>query len=232
MRFTRRKGTEMITQTNKVNLIPEYGLPVTVHVSQFDAGSRTLTFKLLDESTTFTIPAGMTATFNGVKPDGYVFTYAMTVNSGAGTVSVDVTEQMTAVAGDVLCEVALFLSDERLGTANLTLSVERSPLSGGIVSDSDIPAIEDAIALLTAVEDIDQIINALVITEQRADDAETAATSAQNSASHAAGSEAAANTYKEQAKEYRDEAAAVVGPALYSLMVDTDGYIALHYSGV
>ena len=226
MRFTRRKGTEMITQTNKVNLIPEYGLPVTVHVSQFDAGSRTLTFKLLDESTTFTIPAGMTATFNGVKPDGYVFTYAMTVNSGAGTVSVDVTEQMTAVAGDVLCEVALFLSDERLGTANLILSVERSPLSGGVVSDSDIPAIEDAIAAAG------QVAAQLIIVLAKAGEAAASATSAQNSATHAASSEAAANTYKNQAKEYRDEAAAIVSPSLYSLVVDSEGYIALDYSGV
>lgn len=216
----------MITQTNKVNLIPEYGLPVTVHVSQFDAGSRTLTFKLLDESTTFTIPAGMTATFNGVKPDGYVFTYAMTVNSGAGTVSVDVTEQMTAVAGDVLCEVALFLSDERLGTANLILSVERSPLSGGVVSDSDIPAIEDAIAAAG------QVAAQLIIVLAKAGEAAASATSAQNSATHAASSEAAANTYKNQAKEYRDEAAAIVSPSLYSLVVDSEGYIALDYSGV
>ena len=216
----------MITQTNKVNLIPEYGLPVTVHVSQFDAGSRTLTFKLLDESTTFTIPAGMTATFNGIKPDGYVFTYAMTVNSGAGTVSVDVTEQMTAVAGDVLCEVALFLNDERLGTANLTLSVERSPLSGGVVSDSDIPAIEDAIAAAG------QVAAQLIIVLTKAGEAAASATSAQNSATHAASSEAAANTYKNQAKEYRDEAAAIVSPSLYSLVVDSEGYIALDYSGV
>ena len=226
MRFTRRKGTEMITQTNKVNLIPEYGLPVTVHVSQFDAGSRTLTFKLLDESTTFTIPSGMTATFNGVKPDGFVFTYPMTVNIAAGTVSVDVTEQMTAVAGDVLCEVALFLSDERLGTANLILSVERSPLSGGVVSDSDIPAIEDAIAAAG------QVAAQLIIVLAKAGEAAASATSAQNSATHAASSEAAANTYKNQAKEYRDEAAAIVSPSLYSLVVDSEGYIALDYSGV
>ena len=216
----------MITQTNKVNLIPEYGLPVMVHVSQFDAGSRTLTFKLIDESTAFTIPSGMTATFNGVKPDGFVFTYPMTVNIAAGTVSVDVTEQMTAVAGDVLCEVALFLSDERLGTANLILSVERSPLSGGVVSDSDIPAIEDAIAAAG------QVAAQLIIVLTKAGEAAASATSANNSAIQAAGSEAAANTYKNQAKEYRDEAAAIVSPSLYSLVVDSEGYIALDYSGV
>lgn len=216
----------MITQTSKVNLIPKVGAGAVVHVSQFDAGSRTLTFKLQNGDTDFTFPAGMTATFNGTKADGYVFTYAMTVDSVNKTVSVDVTEQMTACHGETICEIALFLNAERLGTANIILDVERSPLDNGIVSDSDIPAIEDAI---TAAG---QVAAQLVIVLAKAGEAAASATSAHNSAIQAAGSEAAANTYKNQAKEYRDEAAAIVSPSLYSLVVDSEGYIALDYSGV
>ena len=100
------------------------------------------------------------------------------------------------------------------------------------MSESDIPTIEQAIALVTATADIDEIINALVITEQRADDADAAASAAASSASHAASSESAAQTYKEQAKTYRDEAAAIASPSLYNLVVDSDGYIALNYTGV
>ena len=222
----------LINQSNNLNMIPEQCAPVFVHVSQFDVGSRTLKFKLINGSAAFTIPNGMTASFNGIKPDGYVFTYPMTVDQAAGTVAVDVETQMTAVAGDVECEVALFKGSERLGTANLILRVEASPTAEGVVSESDIPTIEQAIALVTATADIDEIINALVITEQRADDADAAASAAASSASHAASSESAAQTYKEQAKTYRDEAAAIVSPSLYNLVVDSDGYIALNYTGV
>ena len=214
----------LINQSSNLNMIPEQCAPVFVHVSQFDVGSRTLKFKLINGSAAFTIPNGMTASFNGIKPDGYVFTYPMTVDQAAGTVAVDVETQMTAVAGDVECEVALFKDSERLGTANLILRVEASPTAEGVVSDSDLPLLEEAISA-------SGVANAQAeIATQKATEAATSASNAATSASHAASSESAAQTYKNQAKTYRDEAAAIVGPVQYAFMVDTDGYICLSYT--
>lgn len=39
----------------------------------------------------------------------------------------------------------------------------------------------------------------------------------------------AAKTYCDEAKEYRDQAAGYAGAATYSFMVDTEGFLCLHY---
>ncbi len=139
----------MIAQTRYLNLIPDTG-PLNVHCSQYDAGIRTLVFGLYKGASLFQIPEGMTAKIRGAKPDGNVFEYSMTVDAEANTVSITITEQMSVIAGDVICEVVLFngATDSAanvIGSANFTLIVEPSPIDMGEFSDSDIPAIETLI---------------------------------------------------------------------------------------
>lgn len=78
----------MISQTYDLNLIPSQ-IPVTIHCSQYDDGSRTFVFNLYEGASAFEIPAGASATFSGVKPDGLGFQYACSI-TGASQVSVDV----------------------------------------------------------------------------------------------------------------------------------------------
>ena len=139
----------MIEQKSYLNLIPDTG-PLNVRCSQYDAGIRTLVFELYKGASLFQIPEGMTAKIRGAKPDGNVFEYSMTVDEDANTVSITIPEQMSVVAGDVICEVVLFdgATEEGanvIGSANFTLIVEPSPIDMGVVSDSDIPAIETLI---------------------------------------------------------------------------------------
>ena len=139
----------MVNQKYYLNLIPD-GRMLDVQCSQYDAGIRTLVFELYKGVTLFHLQEGMTAKIRGAKPDGNVFEYPMTVDAEAGTVSVVITEQMSVIAGEVMCEVVLFNGTTEhdanvIGSANFTLMVEASPIDMGVLSDSDIPAIETLI---------------------------------------------------------------------------------------
>lgn len=135
----------MISQTYDLNLIPSQ-IPVTIHCSQYDDGSRTFVLNLYEGASAFEIPAGASATFSGVKPDGLGFQYACAI-TGASQVSVDVALQMTAVAGDCPCKVTVYDTDSNvLGSALCVLDVERHPLQDDtVISDSDIPLVQEAV---------------------------------------------------------------------------------------
>ena len=114
-----------------------------VNVSQYDQGSRALTFNFFKDNVAFTPPAGYAANITGTKPDGTGFMYAMTVSGSSATV--EVTQQMCAVAGECPCEVRLIDGNSNvLGTANFTLAVERAAMDDDtVISESDIPYFED-----------------------------------------------------------------------------------------
>lgn len=132
----------IIEQVYNLDLVPN-GRPLVVNVSQYDQGSRALTFNFFKDNVAFTPPAGYSANITGTKPDGTGFMYAMTVSGSAATV--EVTQQMCAVAGDCPCEIRLIDGNSNvLGTANFTLSVERAAMDDDtVISESDIPYFED-----------------------------------------------------------------------------------------
>lgn len=132
----------IIEQVYNLDLVPN-GRPLVVNVSQYDQGSRALTFNFFKDNVAFTPPAGYSANITGTKPDGTGFMYAMTVSGSSATV--EVTQQMCAVAGDCPCEIRLIDGNSNvLGTANFTLSVERAAMDDDtVISESDIPYFED-----------------------------------------------------------------------------------------
>lgn len=132
----------IIEQVYNLDLVPN-GRPLVVNVSQYDQGSRALTFNFFKDNVAFTPPAGYAANITGTKPDGTGFMYAMTVSGSAATV--EVTQQMCAVAGDCPCEIRLIDGNSNvLGTANFTLSVERAAMDDDtVISESDIPYFEE-----------------------------------------------------------------------------------------
>ena len=132
----------MIVQSIDLNLVPGSANPV-IHLNQYDKYSNGLKFNLYQDSV-FTIPSGSSVTIRGTKPDKNGFDYAATSISD-NTVTFNVTEQMTAVAGNVLCELRVVNGQKLIGTQNFVLDIEASPLSNDtIISDSDIPAIVSA----------------------------------------------------------------------------------------
>ncbi len=190
----------MITQSTKLNLIPG-GIPEVIKVSQYDAGSRTISFQLYNGTTPFT-SAGLSAQIRGTKPDKHGFAYDATYS--AGVVSFAVRDQMTAVAGPVDCEIVLISGQEVLGTANFTLEVERAALSDDTdISETELPAIidlarhnaEEAAASATAAAaSATAAAGSATTASTKAGEASTSATNAENSATAAAGSATTAST--------------------------------------
>jgi len=136
----------MITQSFDLNLIPRQA-PVVVHCDQYDHGTGRLIIKLYNDSVAYT-PSG-TAVIQGKKPDGHGFIYNATMSGN--TVTADLTEQMTAVDGDVRCQVVVTETTGRTGSFDFILRVQHSALPDDTeMSDSDYQLIEEA---LESVED-------------------------------------------------------------------------------
>ena len=127
----------MITTQTELDVSPG-GIAPVIHVSQYDTGSRTLLFNLIATAGDLILPSGTKAEIRGTKPDGNGFSYDALINSK--TVTVDVTEQMTAAAGKAVCEIVLYTGTParegaeassdytQLCTANFVLFVERAAL--------------------------------------------------------------------------------------------------------
>ena len=128
----------MTTQTKDINMISG-GVRSYVNVSQYDVGSE-IKFALYNNSSTFTPPAGTTVRVEGRKPDGNGFSYSASLSDNVVTVTV--TDQMTVLSGEVLCELRLTKDSVDIGTANFILAVEEAPINSDIpISDTEIPAI-------------------------------------------------------------------------------------------
>lgn len=143
-----------------VTLYLSYGFPVRVPVSQFDTMWQ-FVFTIIKDSVTWTIPTGATAVLNGLKPDGNVFAFAGTISGNTVTVNCDV--QMTAVAGDTICELSILADGKTVGTANFTLAVEAAPKSpDDVSSDSTLPAYAELLEMFSGdIEDeVDSWLNA------------------------------------------------------------------------
>lgn len=140
----------MIIQNFDLNLIPD-SAPVVVHCDQYDRGTGRLVISLYEGSIAYS-PSG-TAVIQGVKPDGRGFDYNCTLSGN--TVTADLTEQMTAVAGQVRTQIVVTESTGRTGTFVFILDVQRSALPADTdMSESEYQMIEQAIEdAQDAVED-------------------------------------------------------------------------------
>ena len=189
-------------------------IPQSIHLSQNDAGWRELKFSLHDRGKPFTVPSGTVAFFNGKKSDGKGFSYKMEVADS--TVSITVQSQMTTAAGPVICEVSLQSGSEVIGSANLLLVVERCPLDGAHMSDSDMSAVNEA------VTKIGEALSAAQTAIAKAGEADASAGRAASSASAASASEKSASDSAASAAASATTAAGYAGAAQYSLGVDPD----------
>lgn len=180
----------MITQTLDLNLIPGRVLPM-VNVSQYDKDSRTLEFTIYNGDQSFDL-TGLSVYIQGLKPDGHGFNYS--ANISAGKITADITEQMTAVSGRVMCEVIIMDGTDRIGTGNFILNVEKAAMPDNAdMSESDYSYIEELIEDAQAAQ---------TAAEESAEDAEAWAVGKRN------GTDVPATdpTYQNNAKYYADQA--------------------------
>ena len=141
----------MIEQTYKIDLIPQ-GFQTVVHVSQYDVGSRKLTFELQKDGVAYEPPAQLDASISGKKPDRHIFYYPMEVSGNK--VSIVLEQQMTMISGDVECKIVLTNAGEQIATARFILAVEGTPINNADISESDVPIFENLVnqAQTAAVE--------------------------------------------------------------------------------
>lgn len=139
----------MITQTFNLNMIPDQS-PVIVYCDQYDVGEGRLIIKLYDNETIYTPSAGATAIIQGMKPDSKGFMYDATISGN--TVTVDITEQMSIISGDVRCQIVVTETDDRTGTFTFILRVQPSALpSNTDMSASDYQVIEELLETAQAI---------------------------------------------------------------------------------
>lgn len=133
------------------------GPKVSIPVSQYDTMWR-FVFSIINGSVEWEIPSGATAILNGRKPDGNVIAISGTIANNK--VTVDATEQMTVVAGEVVCELSIMSGGAVVGTANFVLAVEDAPKKDGEpISESDLSAYAEMIAAAgELVEEAQEII--------------------------------------------------------------------------
>lgn len=209
----------MVTQTINLNLIPG-GVPPVIHVNQYDIGNAALILKLHNGFSEFTVPASASVTLVGTKPDNTGFVYAAESVSGS-LATVNVTQQMTALAGDVMCELRIrsegtgassdetgHSDHENIGTINFILRVERAALSDDtVISKTDIPLIEQA---------IDVSKNFMGYVQETRDNAATSTTMAKtavNAMEAAAESEKNAKVYNDNVVQLADGISKATGAA-------------------
>lgn len=196
----------MITQRTKLDMRPGGVMPV-VHVSQYDNDAAALIFDLYDDPTPFSIQSGYSVLLNGLKPDNYGFSYQASSYSG-NTVVFNLTTQMTAVAGAVVCELRIRngAGTQIVGTANFILQVEAAALTDDtIISDTMIPLIEQAVEIAS---NLDRYITQTQSNAEIAAAAATTATNAANSAQIVDGNVTAIYNSIETAKQNANAAAA------------------------
>ena len=113
-----------------------------IHVNQYDQGESWY-FALYKDNGEAYIPAD--GSIIGVKSDGNIITNAGTITQNY--VVITETQQMTAAAGKGIFE--LQIDGGTHGTANFIVQVEKSPTEGGVVSDSDLSLIQEALNAVT-----------------------------------------------------------------------------------
>lgn len=153
--------------------ISPHKIPVWIRVSQYDDRAEIIhvTLKPFNDASVLTIPFGAKASIRGTKPDGNGFDYDAVLKNNVVTFTV--TEQMTAVAGKVVCEIMVYkgtpatdvepASDDymQICTANFILFVEKAALDKDTLkSDSEIRQLVNVVdrtdELLAAARKIDE----------------------------------------------------------------------------
>ena len=130
----------MITQEINLNMIPD-SEPVIVRVNQYDEGEGRLVIHLYKDNVAY-FPSIATVIIQGTKPDKKGFAYDATISGN--TVTADLTQQMTACAGDVRTQIIVTESEGKTGTFVFILKVQASALQLGTdMSETEIPAYLD-----------------------------------------------------------------------------------------
>jgi len=127
------------------NIVP------AIHVSKLDSGLRAFEFHLYNGDEIYQIPSNAAITFQGTKPDKNGFVYGCSYEGNI--VTVNCTQQMTAVEGSVKCSLVIVDTDEnRIATFLLYIFVLSIGVDDGtVISDSEIAYANEVINNLQSI---------------------------------------------------------------------------------
>lgn len=182
-------------EKQNLDILPGGVLPV-IHCSQGDIG-RQFQINLFSDNTPYVLDGTEELTLDGHKEDNNIFSYSLPSTTGS-TITISTEEQMTACAGNVVCEIRISKGTTRIGTCNFIIQVEEGP-SNGTPSESTLQALDEIRAeVQEAVEDAQAAAeNASDYADAASNYADTARDYSQqsaNSATASANSASAAHT--------------------------------------
>ena len=136
----------MQESTVHVNIVPG-GMPIVLHISQYDVGLRQYVFTLYSTQGTWSDVSGASATLEATKPDNHAIVHNCTYNND-GTITYTVQEQLAAVVGRVWSKLVIRdTSDNVVASAAIIWIVDQAGVTdSAIVSDSDISALQEFLA--------------------------------------------------------------------------------------
>lgn len=167
-----------------------------LYTKQSDKGYP-LIFEITKDAQPFDL-TGASARLQLMKPDGNVVLTDCTISNNL--VTVELTEQMTAVPGKCPFEIALTDSNQRITTISGIMKVDKSAVDDGVISESVIQII------IRAIDAADQAVAAASDAYNSAQSASTHATNAHTSELHAKASEDNAKLSEDNAKTSEDNA--------------------------
>lgn len=129
----------MVTENINIDVRPG-GIPIVIHVTQYEVGLRQFIFTPYTSNGTQTVVAG-SATLEGTKPDGYAFQQACEMVDGVITYTLQ--EQLCAVEGRVWSRLVIRDTDGgMIGYTAIVWVVGRAGVADdAVMSDSDISAL-------------------------------------------------------------------------------------------
>lgn len=178
-----------------------------VHLVQYDQGLPIIAVKLYNDGLEYTIPTNATVNIRCGKVDGnFVYNPALGWSSDMHTVYFEVTEQMTAVAGEMSPIVEIELNNKIVSSGAIAIQIDFNP-----VQESSIRSTTE---YLTAKQYAEQAVDAAAQSASSASQASgyastasSKASAAATSATNAASSASGASTSASNAKSYADQAA-------------------------
>ena len=200
----------MLRRTYELDMVPG-GIPLSIHLSQYDSDVQ-LIFQLYASQGALAIPdTGVTAQIRGTKLDGNGISADCTfeIVDSVPTVTVQMTKQMTAIAGKNTFELVLTAtsgsSEYSLPSANFYLEVERAALDyDTLESKSEIKEIQEILA------DADSVIEALRVSKETQEKMAQLTQRAEDAAAGAEENAGVAEQAKDDAVTARNEAVGAV----------------------
>lgn len=133
-----------------VSMTPDY-TQETLKISQNDVGRQLSVYLVDEDGVAYTIPSGATVKVLGTKPSGIGFT--VNASFSGSTVTFNTTAEMSGESGNIPCEVRITSGNNRYGSANINLYVEKNPHPDSTTDGTSEEIITAITSAMTRAED-------------------------------------------------------------------------------